>query len=391
MAVIDKETFYQRIVGCFDLQALASYRNEPDKYILKTDHFEGRLQAVVNDDGVSVAGDYIDIRFGYRTRKNGDLALAVFLPDLSEKSSAHVSRWVAYHLADQELTTEHDIRFEMWKARYLEGSWNVENGPRSHLEETVAIINALCLEVSGVERSLFKFTDNPALNFPAAQNTHAYQDAHRELYGYIIDGLNKETIKLIAAHQGLTLNVSSDKTLNALEKAMPMLSSGSTLRMALDKVSAERGNAGHGVRPPAQRFLAFEEFTNDLEAVVTGLRELLVALEKVLGMSGERAQKRQQAKKWLPKIDRDRPPEPHYAITQLPQIVGKTVERVEYGFCQHIEGSHQSEGMILYFTDGSILGIDTGSNACNVADAHEGLQPDEFHADFMLMWVPPPL
>lgn len=391
MAAIDKEAFYQRIVGYFDQQVLASYRNEPDKYILKTDHFEGRLQAAVDEDGVAVAGDYINIRFGYRTRKNGDLALAVFLPDFSDKSSAHIPRWAAYHLENQELTTEPDERFEMWKARYLEGSWNVENGPRSHLEETVALINALCLEVSGVERALFKFTSNPTLNFPAAQNTHTYQDAHRELYGYIIDGLDKETIKRIAARQNLTINISSDQTLKALEKALPTLPPGSALRRALDKVIAERGNAGHGVRPPAQRFPAFEEFTNDLEAVVTGLRELLAALEQALGMSGERAQRRQQAKAYLPKIDRDWPPEPHYSITQLPQIVGKTVERVEYGFCQHVEGTHQSEGMILYFTDGSILGIDTGSNACNVADGHAGLQPDEFHADFMLKWVPSPL
>jgi len=67
------------------------------------------------------------------------------------------------------------------------------------------------------------------------------------------------------------------------------------------------------------------------------------------------------------------------------------VERVESGFCKRIAATHQREGMILHFTDGSILGIDTGSNACNVADEHEGLQPDEFHADFMLMWVPLPL
>jgi len=160
----------------------------------------------------------------------------------------------------------------MWKARYLEGNWSVENGPRSHLEETVAIINALCLEVSGVERALFKFTNNPALNFPAAQNTHAYQDAHRELYSYIIDGLDKETIKRVAARRGLTLNVSSDKTLKALEKALPTLPRGSVLQSALDKVSTERYRAGHNVRPPAQSFPAFEVFSNDLEAVVTGLR-----------------------------------------------------------------------------------------------------------------------
>jgi hypothetical protein len=385
--VIDKEAFYQQIVGYFDQQVLASYRSEPNKYILKTDHFEGRLQSVVDDAGVAVAAGRIDIRFGYHTRANGDLALAVFLPDLVDKSSMHSPRWAAYRLANQELTVEPDRRFELWKARHLEGSWSVENGPRYHLEETVAIINALCLEVVG--QALFKFTNNPTLNFPSAQNTHAYQDTHRELYGYIIDGLDKGTIKRIADHQSLTINVSSDKTLKALEKALPTLSPDSILWRALDKVSAERRNAGHSVRPPAQRFSAFEEFTNDLEAVVAGLRKLLTILENVLGMRGERAQRRQQAKAYLPRIDR--PPEAHYSIAQLPQIVGKTVERVEYGFCEHIEGAHQSEGMILYFTDGSILGIDTGSNACNVADEHEGLQPDEFHTDFMLKWVPPPL
>ncbi len=207
--MIDKEVFYQQIVVYFDQQVLASYRNEPDRYILKTDHFEGRLQSVVDDDGVAVATGRIDIRFGYRTRANGDLAMAVFLPDLVDKSPVHSPRWAAYHLTNQELTVEPDRRFEMWKARYLEGSWCVENGPRYHLEETVAIINALCLEVVG--QALFKFTNNPTLNFPAAQNTHAYQDTHRELYGYIIDGLDKETIKLIADHQGLTTNVNSNR------------------------------------------------------------------------------------------------------------------------------------------------------------------------------------
>jgi len=43
------------------------------------------------------------------------------------------------------------------------------------------------IEVVG--QALFKFSNNPALNFPVAQNTHAYQDAHKELYSYVIDGL----------------------------------------------------------------------------------------------------------------------------------------------------------------------------------------------------------
>jgi len=381
----EKEAFYAKIVGFFDQKVLASYKSEPDKYILETDYFEGHLR-IVDRDEVDLSTDYINIQFGYRTCRSGDLALAVYLPDLFEKSPAHVQRWAGYQVKDSALITEQDSRFEMWKARYLEGSWDVENGPRYHLGDTIGLINALCIEKVG--KALFKYVDNPALNFPIAQNTHAYQDVHRELYGYIIDGLEKETIVCIAAHQGLTLNINSDNTQKALKKALPTLSPSAVLWRALDKVSNERRNAGHGVRPPAQRFSAFEKFTSDLEETVIGLIEVLTLLENVFRMDGERARKRQQAKKWLPQIVQ--PPEAHYSINQIRSIIGKTVERVEYGFCQSIKGVHQGEAIILHFTDGSILGIDTGSNAVNVADDYEGLQPEDFHTDFMLCWVPAP-
>ena len=383
---IDKEAFYAMIVGFFDQRILAAYKCEPDKYVLETDNFEGTLRRAYDEDELTVAEDHIDIRFGYRTLANGNLALAVFLPDLVKKSASHVKQWAGYRLENPEWTSEPDPRFQMWKDRYLEGSWDVENGPRYHLENTIATINALCIEVVG--QALFTFSNNPALNFPVAQNTHAYEDAHKELYSYVIDGLDKQTIGLIAAHQNLTLNLNSDTTVKALKRALPMLPTNSLLWHALEKVSDERRLAGHKVRPKAKRFHAFEEFTKDLEAVVVGLKELLATLENVLGMDGERACKRQSTKKWLPRIDR--PPEAHYAITQLPAIIGKTVERVEFGFREHHDGAHQSEAMILFFTDGSILGIDTGSNAGNIASKYEGLRPDDFHADFMLYWVPPP-
>jgi hypothetical protein len=372
---------YKAIVGFFDQQVLASYRNEADKYTLKADHFEGRLEKT---DG-NQSSDRLDIRFGYRTRTNGDLTLAVYLPDLLAASPTHQARWSGFYLEEADLTNAPDPRFEMWTARYLEGSWEVDNGPLYHIEDTIEVINALCNEVVG--KPLFKFSANPILNFPAAQNTHAYQDAHKELYGYVIDGLNKDTITLIGARGGQTLNLNSDKTVAALIKVIPVLQD-STLQHALNTVSNQRRLAGHGVRPAAQSFQAFEQFTTDLEGLVQGLRELLAALETVLGMNGEVARKRQDAKASLPRIDQ--PPEPHYSITQLPTIKGKTVERVEFGFRQPIEGVHQSEAIILHFTDGSSLGIDTGSNAANIASEYEGLRAEDFHVDFMLRWVPPP-
>lgn len=377
----DKDAFYKTILGFFDQQALASYRNEADKYTLKTDHFEGRLEK----SDTNQSSDRLDIRFGYRTRTNGDLALAVFLPDLDEASPNHQARWRGFLLQDSDLADAPDPRFEMWKDRYLEGSWEVDNGPLYYVENTIEMINALCNEVVG--KPLFEFPTNPILHFPAAQNTHACQNAHKELYGYVIDGLDTGTLTLIGAHRGENLKLKSDKTKNAVMKALPTLVN-SDLQHALDTISRERRLAGHKVRPAAQPFQAFEQFTADLEALVRGLKELLAALESALGMNGDIARKRQEAKRFLPHIDR--PPKANYSIAQIPAITGKTVERVEFGSCPSREGVHQTEAIILHFTDGSILGIDTGSNAANVAWEHEGLQAEDFHVDFMLCWVPPP-
>ena len=67
---------------------------------------------------------------------------------------------------------------------------------------------------------------------------------------------------------------------------------------------------------------------------------------------------------------------------------GKTVERVEYGFREDIDGVHGSEVLVVHFTDGSIMSLDTGSNAWNLTDEYDGLHPEDFHVDFHVHWVP---
>ena len=51
---------------------------------------------------------------------------------------------------------------------------------------------------------------------------------------------------------------------------------------------------------------------------------------------------------------------------------------------------HQSEAMILHCTDGSSLGIETGSNASNLSAERGDLDPQDVHVDFILQWVLPP-
>jgi hypothetical protein len=68
---------------------------------------------------------------------------------------------------------------------------------------------------------------------------------------------------------------------------------------------------------------------------------------------------------------------------------GKTIEKVEYGTREDIKEVHGSEAIIIYFTDGSIMGLDTGSNAFNVAGTEKPFRPEDLSVDFMVHWVPP--
>jgi hypothetical protein len=270
----------------------------------------------------------------------------------------------------------------------VNGSWDVEMGILSKLRSLVHLINGLTEEGVGVP--LFKHEDSSNLHFPAAENTSRYEDAHRELYGYLVDGLNKECITKLGTHVGSPINSANLKTLDALKKVLPVLKSSTLFTSVFDKLSAKRGSASHGVRGPATRYSAFDEFANDLTGYVSALEELREELEKTLGMAAEKATRRHERKGYLPKLDQSRPIHSNYAIAQAPLMQGKTVDHVEFGFRRSIEGVHESEALIIYFTDGSILGMDTGSNVANVIADHKGtsLKEEDFHVDLNLWWVP---
>lgn len=85
---------YDQFVEFFDQAVMAAYAEQSDRFTIETDYFDGRLSS---RDRASAA-DPIDIRFGYRTLENGDLAIAVFRPDLYRKSPAHVQRWSGFRL-----------------------------------------------------------------------------------------------------------------------------------------------------------------------------------------------------------------------------------------------------------------------------------------------------
>jgi hypothetical protein len=112
-------------------------------------------------------------------------------------------------------------------------------------------------------------------------------------------------------------------------------------------------------------------------------------------MDAEKSNDRWRKILQLPKLVQ--PSEGLYAVSQLSgmtvlevrHMAGKTISNVEFGFRENISNVHQSELIIIHFADGSILSIETGSNAENLSNKHSELAAEDFHVDFILHWVPP--
>jgi hypothetical protein len=376
------------LLGYFDSQVLASYRNEPNKYKIENDYFEGKLTIATEffdelDSEERFDGN-VDIRFGYRTLKDGNLAIVAWLPDF-KKSKSHIRKWMGFELENPEWTSDYDERFNKWVLRNLEGSWEVENGPLYHLGRIVEVINGCTNEI--VNASLFIHKIDETLNYPVAENTHRYQDSHAVLYGYLIDGLNKECISRLANKLGQDIKtISNKKTIQAITDLFPKLNSTPAFLDALNRVSDQRRVAAHGKRPKVEKFDAFSQFTNDLFQCVEALKELRQVIEDNLGVNSEEVNTYHEAKKSLPNIVR--PPMSHFSIVNASQMQGKTIEKVEFGFREDFECVHQSEALIIYFTDGSIMGLTSGSNAGNFSNDENGLRPEDFHVSFIVDWVP---
>ena len=78
-----------------------------------------------------------------------------------------------------------------------------------------------------------------------------------------------------------------------------------------------------------------------------------------------------------------------HPLCESKRMIGKTIKNVRFGIGKNIKDVHQSEVLLIEFTDGEILGIDTGSNL-HPADPlwHSGINPDEVQISFMFTWDP---
>lgn len=71
---------------------------------------------------------------------------------------------------------------------------------------------------------------------------------------------------------------------------------------------------------------------------------------------------------------------------EIAKAQGKTILSVEYGVEENRPDQHQSQAVILHFTDGSKLGIQVVTNAGNLVSRGRVDREDEFHADLIFTW-----
>ena len=312
-------------------------------------------------------------------------ALLIYLPDLKKAPEIEQRKWRPF-IVEKSLLSQEDKRFEMWYDRYIRGSFDVQSGPRKQLGCIIEKINACCKTL--VCEPLYTEVPDKSVHYPSTQNSHAYEDAHKNLYGFLVDSLSKKCLLDLALLRNQTIPKAQNmKPTTLLRHVFSKLDEHSKLHTLLSKVSEQRGKSSHGVRPAAIKSDAFGDFDRDLEVATEAYEELLRLIESEFGVSANHELGRHRTMASLPRIDRD--VESHYSICEATRMEGKTVEKVEFGMCEDIEGVHQSEVLYVRFTDGEMLAMEIGSNALDF-ECNATMKPNEFQVDFMLRWVPAP-
>ena len=375
---------------------LAMFYNQPEKYSIQTDEFEGtvRIRDGYNRQFAEDSLDrtYLNVAFGFRACKNGDWAIAAYAPDLTRATPDEQQLWIGFEIVGEEEFANpemDDPRFRKWVSRYIMGNWDIEDGPIATLDRLVKQVNAITECV--VRAPLFAVTDLRRLCFPFAQNTHRYEDAHVEVYRLIIDGLDKEAITGIGDKLGIAIKAGDKWTLTALEMLFPSEPVREAVRRPLHFVSELRRRASHRERPLAQSFPAFEEFEKDIRAVISGLETVRDELAERLDVNIERCEKRASAMRALPVFDDSRPTQRNYGIFPAINMVGRRVESVRTGELLPAPERPGMEAIVVEFSDGSIMSIETATNISQISENYVPIGPQELHVTFYVNFVPPML
>ncbi len=375
---------------------LAMFYNQPEKYSIQTDEFEGKVK--IRESYYRKFGEdassrvYLSVDFGFRACRNGDWAVAAYAPDLANATSDEQLLWTGFEIVGEEAFTNaqlDDPRFLRWWSRYIMGDWTVEEGPIATLDRVVKQVNAIAVCVAGAP--LFAATDLRGLCFPSAQNTHRYEDAHAEAYRLLIDGLDKQAIKMIGEKLETPVRAGDKRTVDALEMLFPNEQVREALRRPLDLISEQRRRASHKERPSAVSFPAFETFDQDLRSIIRAFEAIRDDLAERLNVNIEQCEKRAGALGRSPAFDETRPTQSNYGIFPAVNMVGKCVQRVQMGELVSSPERAETEALVIEFSDGSIVSIEAATNISQIIRDDRPVDPRELHVTFYVNYVPPML
>ena len=374
---------YEKYLLYFDRSVLNYYRDNSHVYKVIEDEIGGEIRISQNwkeDD--SDKYPYIEIKFGFRKLKNGEVCIVVFGPTfLKNTSRKDLKRWKGYIINERQFKEEDDY-FNRWVKRYILGSWDVKDGSRKEIENRLDLISALTKYKTGIP--LFKCRRSILLNYPKAENEEEYKKANLELYRLVIDGLNKNAIIELAKLLNKKLSDES-KTLNSLKEILPEKLIGK-IHTPLKELRDRRSKIHKTPSENIKRLNAFDRFDLDLKKIANCLDELLLWLEEIFNIDAKSCKGSEDSMKNFPKIVG--PPRPAFKLDDLKKIENKKVKSVEFGEVEKYKDCHEAEAIIFNFYDGSSMAIKIHSNALNLKSEY-GIPPNEFHTSLDIFWAKP--
>lgn len=374
---------YEKYLLYFDRSVLNYYRDNSHVYKVNEDEIGGEIRISLNwkeDD--SDKYPYIEIKFGFRKLKNGEICIVVFGPTfLKNTSEKDLKKWKGYIINERQFK-EKDDYFNRWVKRYILGSWDVEDGSRKEIENKLDLISALTKYKIGIP--LFKCRRSILLNYPKAENEEEYKKANLELYRLIIDGLDKNAIIELAKLLNKTLTEKS-KTLNSLKEILPegLIDK---IHIPLKELRDRRSKIHKTPSENIQRLNAFDKFDLDLKNIASCLSELLSWLEEIFNIDAKSCKEREDSMKYFPKFIG--PPRPDFKLDDFKKIINKRIKSIEFGEVEKNEDCHESEAIIFHFYDDSTMAIDIHSNAYNLKSEY-GIPPNEVHTSLDILWAKP--
>ena len=347
----------------FSSDILHIYLGRPDRYEVEFHNYGGRIQLAYPyfekiKDSEQFNAQNIDVHFAFRERPDGELAIAAFVPDLVQTGIKEREKWYCFRIDPGVFGDYTDPYFYEWTRVHLKGKWPTQTSPIQDIEDALESINAIAEVLVG--QKLFRIDSGDLLRLvpPLANHTHAYQDAHRELYRYTLDAIDKLCLKELNEKRGFSVhNLDEMRGFVALKHSFPLVED--SLTPSFEKIAKQRGLSVHSPRPKPEPFPAFRTFFSDLEQLALGLKALLCSLEVAFSLGRNRA----RALAHLP---------PHECMDDTEtcsRVKSRTVTSVELGVLTNANGV-KSDVLVLAFDDGSSVGLAMTGNVADFLAAY---------------------